>query len=115
MLRNNFQKVLLRIDCSCIDYSSTNWPLTRLQSEVPKGSSINDVTVLGGGGQGFFDDSTKALVTKRLTMGGEGVKNCQKLRDVIYGRPLTKFKSNVNDNHWREYKWFPEQDISPPV
>ena len=35
-----------------------------------KGSSINDVTVLGGGGgQGFCDDSTKVLVIKRVTMG----------------------------------------------
>ena len=31
----------------------------------------------GGGGQGFCDDSTKALF----------VKNCPKLLDVIYGRP----------------------------
>ena len=27
---------------------------------VYKGSSINDVTVLGGGGQGFSENSTKA-------------------------------------------------------
>ena len=40
-----------------------------------KGSSINDVTVLGEGeGQRFCDDSTKALVIKGVTMGGgEGV------------------------------------------
>ena len=63
---------------------------TFLQS-VPKilGSSINDVTVLGGGGGGYgiCDNSTMALVIKRVTMGGGGVKHCPKLRDVIYGRP----------------------------
>ena len=53
-----------------------------------KGSSINDVTVLGGGGQGFCDNSSKSLVIKRVTIGGGGVRNCPKLRDVIYGRPL---------------------------
>ena len=31
---------------------------------------------LGGGGQGFSNDSTKALVIKSVTMGG--VKNCAK-------------------------------------
>ena len=52
-------------------------------------SSINDVTVLGEGGQGICDDSTKAFVIKRVTMGGGGgSKNWQKLRDVIYGQPL---------------------------
>ena len=45
-----------------------------------KGSSINDVTVLGGRGyQGFRDDSTIALVIKSVTM-GDGVskiiENC---------------------------------------
>ena len=50
------------------------------------GSSTNDVTVLGGRGyQGFCDNSTKAIVLKRVTMGGGGVKNYPKLRDVIYG------------------------------
>jgi hypothetical protein len=44
---------------------------------------------LGGKGyQGFCDDSTKALVIKSVTMVGRGVKNNQKLRDVIYGRPF---------------------------
>ncbi len=42
--------------------------------EVNKGSSINDVTFLGGGGQGFCDNSTKASVTKSVTMGGGGPK-----------------------------------------
>ena len=42
-----------------------------------KGSSINEVRVMwsGRGGQGFRDDSSKALVLKRLTMG------CPKLCD----------------------------------
>ena len=41
---------------------------------------------LGGGGQGFCDNSTVALVIKHVTM-GVGVKNCPKLRHIIYGRP----------------------------
>ena len=41
-----------------------------------KGSSINDVTTLGGMGQVFCDDSTKASVIKRVTIGGRGVQNC---------------------------------------
>ena len=32
-------------------------------------SSINDVRVLGGGGQGLCDDSIKALVIIGVTMG----------------------------------------------
>jgi hypothetical protein len=59
------------------------------------GPSINDVTALGGapgrGYQGFCDNSTKALLIKSMTMGRGGVKNYQKLRDVIYGRPLLTF------------------------
>ena len=47
----------------------------------------NDVTVLGRGGQGFCDNSTKALVIKRMAT-GERVKKCPKLRDVIYEKPL---------------------------
>ena len=46
-------------------------------SELSKGSSINDVTVLDG--QWFCDDRTKALVIKHVTMGGGGSKilhNC---------------------------------------
>ena len=52
------------------------------------GSFINDATVLRGGGSRIFDDSTKALVIKHVTMGGGGINNCPKLRDVIYERPL---------------------------
>ena len=48
-----------------------------------QGSSINDVTVWC---QVFCDDSIKALVTKRVTIGGGG--GGKKLRDVIYGQPL---------------------------
>ncbi len=54
-----------------------------------KGPTINDVTAIGGRGyQGFWDNSTKALLIKSVTIGGGGVKNYQKLRDVIYERPL---------------------------
>ncbi len=53
-----------------------------------RGSSINDVTALGGREYlGFCEDSTKALVIKSVTKGGGGVKNYQILREVIYGRP----------------------------
>ena len=57
---------------------------------MTKGSSINDVTAYGGRGyQGFCDGSTRALLVKCVTIGGGGVKNCAKLLDIIYGRPLT--------------------------
>jgi hypothetical protein len=46
---------------------------------MPYGSSINDVTALGG--RGFCDDSTKALVMKSVAM-GEGMSKI-----IIYGRP----------------------------
>ncbi len=50
-----------------------------------------DVAALGGRGyQGFCDDSTKALVTKSVTMGEGGVISYQILRDVIYERYLVK-------------------------
>ena len=53
------------------------------------GLSINDVIASGGRGyQGFCDHSTKALVLKSVMMGRGGVKNYQKLHDVIYERPL---------------------------
>ena len=38
-------------------------------------NTINDVTVLGGGGLGFCDDSTKDFVIKLVTMGEGGQKN----------------------------------------
>ena len=56
---------------------------------MPKGSSINDVKEEGG--KGFCDDSSKALVIKQVTMGGDGgggINNSPKLCGVIYGRPL---------------------------
>ena len=36
---------------------------------VAIGSSINDVTVFWGEGSRIFDDSTKALLIKRVAMG----------------------------------------------
>ena len=42
-----------------------------------RGTSINDVTVLGGEGQGFCDGNTKALDIKKLEK--DGVKNYPKL------------------------------------
>ena len=39
-------------------------------------------------GQGFCDESTKAVVMKRVNMRGGVIKNCAKFCDVIYGRPL---------------------------
>jgi hypothetical protein len=54
---------------------------------------MNDVTASGGRGyQRFCDDSTEALVLKRVTIGGGGVKKYQILRDVIYGRPLILYE-----------------------
>ncbi len=53
-----------------------------------QGSSINDVTALGGRGcHEFCDNSTKALVMKFVTKRGGGVNNNPNLRKVIYGRP----------------------------
>ncbi len=53
---------------------------------INEGPSINDVTALGGRGyQGFCDNSNKALLLNSVTMGGGGVENHRKLRDVIYG------------------------------
>jgi hypothetical protein len=50
------------------------------------GPSIKDVTALGGSGyQGFCDNRNKASLLKSVTMGGGGVENHRKLRDVIYG------------------------------
>ena len=60
------------------------------QIKKAKGSSINDVTALRWKGyQGFCNNSTKALVLKGVTMGGGGVKNYPKSRNVIYGWPLS--------------------------
>ena len=51
-------------------------------SEILRRSSINDITVIGGGGQGLFDNSTMALVKKCVMMGGGGVQNCPKLSKI---------------------------------
>jgi hypothetical protein len=45
--------------------------------------SMNEVTNF----QGFCDNSTEAFIIKMLTV---GVKNCPKLRDVMYSRPQNK-------------------------
>jgi hypothetical protein len=47
----------------------------------------------GGGIKDFVTLVLKALLLKCVTMGGGGVKNCQKFRDVIDGRPL------INNNN----------------
>ncbi len=51
--------------------------------EEDKGTSINDVTALRG-----INDFVITIIIKKRNDGGEGVKNYQKLRDIIYGRPL---------------------------
>ena len=43
------------------------------------------------GGQKFNDNSTDALAIKHVTMWRGGIKNCSKLRDVVYERPHTCF------------------------
>ena len=48
-----------------------------------------------GSGQWLCDDSTKALVLKCVAIGGGGLKNVQKWRDVIYRRPLIPFIHNL--------------------
>ena len=45
-----------------------------------KGSSINDVTVLGGGSPWFCEDSNKALVIKKFDDGEGGVKIVPRVR-----------------------------------
>ncbi len=44
----------------------------------------------GRGYQGFCDNFTEASEIKSVTIGGWGVKNVPKLRDVIYGQPLSR-------------------------
>ncbi len=46
----------------------------------------------GEGYLGFCDNSTKALLLKRVTIGKGGVKSYQKLCDVIHGQPLISIK-----------------------
>ena len=57
-----------------------------------KESSINDVTALEV--KGFVTTVLGlSLITKSMTV-RSGVKNCQKLRDVIYGWALTSYELN---------------------
>ena len=61
----------------------------------------------GRGYKGFCDDSTEALELKSVMMGEEVskiVKNYQKLRDVIYGRPFSD-KRNT-------YVWYKRINLS---
>jgi hypothetical protein len=67
--------------------------------------SLNYVTVADGRGyQGFCDNSTRALLLKNVMMGREGVKNYQKLRDVIYGLLLMALKIQLFQWGKREYE-----------
>ena len=63
--------------------------LTVPSKKMFRGCQLMTSRSLGGAGQGFRDGCTKDLGIKSVTMGGGGAKNCPKLRDVIYGRPLT--------------------------
>ncbi len=75
-----------------LSHAHTHTHIHNKTSWLIQGPSINDVTALGGRGyRGFCDNSSKALLIKSVTMRGGGVKNYEKLRDVIYGRPLNKF------------------------
>ena len=56
-------------NCKILEHEFHNsW---EIQNDV-KESSINDVTALGGSGQGFCDDCTNAKLFKSVTL-GEGV------------------------------------------
>ena len=50
------------------------------------GSSMNDVTAIGGGLKDFLYDITKTMVVKSVTIGC--VENYPNLSDVIYGCTL---------------------------
>ena len=91
---HNCSKKLDRFICKNVSIRSS------FLEQWAKGPSINEVTVLGGRRyQGFCDYSNKALVLKTVTERGRGVKNYQKLRDVIYGRPLRSL-----------WNWFQTED-----
>jgi hypothetical protein len=49
---------------------------------------VQNLRYVGGAGQGFCDNSTKASAIKKRDDGRRKIKKCSKLRDVIYGRPL---------------------------
>ena len=64
-------------------------------------------------GQGFCDDSTKAVVMKRVTMRKGVIKNCPKFCDVVYGRPLfvkvlvvpSLIFAPIISEDWQESNW----------
>jgi hypothetical protein len=58
-----------------------------MNRNLTKGSSINDVTVLKGRGQGFCDNSSKASVIKKRDDGGRRGKKRSKLHDIIMDVP----------------------------
>ncbi len=66
--------------------------INQVPCEGVKGSSINDVTALGGEGINDFVTIELKPCNKTRDDGGRGVKNYQILRDVIYGRPLRETK-----------------------
>ncbi len=80
----NLDLNLVKKDSLLITFDASSMFLGKKSSQGP---SINDVTALVGGGIKDFN-STKAFLLKSVRIGGEGVKNYQKLRDVIYGRSL---------------------------
>ena len=55
------------------------------------GSSIHDVTIH----EGVKDFLTTELI-KHVTLGEGGIKNCRKLRDVIYGRHTNNILCHLN-------------------
>ena len=59
-------------------------------SKRPEGSYRNDVTVLGGEGQGFCDDTSKALVIKSVMRGRTGKR---KSKIIQYG--VTSFMDDL--------------------
>jgi hypothetical protein len=67
----------------------------------------------GRGYQGFCDNSTKALLLKSATMGEGGIKNYQKLHDVIYGRPQTTHLNQGIAVIWKRVQCFEIQDLEP--
>ena len=63
-----------------------------------KGSFINDFTVLGRGrGSRILWRQYKVLNNKTCNYGGRGVKNCTKLRGVIYERPQTNKTGKIKN------------------
>ena len=58
-----------------------------------KGSFIYDILALGGGGQGFCDDSTKAIVTQSVMMGG-GLQKVLKICSKFAQNCVTSYKDH---------------------